>query len=226
MDDIVRSLTVGGLTPFSAVDYPGHLAAVVFCQGCPWRCSYCHNPHLHSPHSESAQPWPEIRDWLDSRRGLLDAVVFSGGEPLLQRGLDLAMFDVSELGYRVGLHTTGMYPERLKAVLPLVDWIGFDIKAPFDEYPKITGAPGGQDALRALTRLMASDTAFEVRCTVDEGKLDADDMARMAKQLAELGIDHVLLQACRDAQGRCRPVAPGLIAAMSPWITHVEQRFN
>lgn len=227
MDDRIDTLAVGGLTRFSTVDYPGHLSAVVFCQGCPWRCSYCHNPHLQAPRKDSTWSWREIAEWLDSRHGLLEAVVFSGGEPLLQRGLDFAMYDVAEMGYRIGLHTTGMYPDRLASILPLVDWIGFDVKAPFDDYERITCASSGGDALRALSIVRASGVAHEVRCTVDETLLGADDGARLAKQLAEIGIDQIVLQACRDPhdpRAQNRPISPGFVSAMTPWIAQVEHR--
>ena len=80
-------LNVGGLTPFSTTDYPGMLAAVVFCQGCPWRCDYCHNPHLLPRKHPGGVEWSQVRDLLLRRQGLLDAVVFSGGEPTLQKEL-------------------------------------------------------------------------------------------------------------------------------------------
>lgn len=107
-------LVVGGLTPFTTIDFPGRLAAVIFCQGCPWRCGYCHNAHLHACGS-GERSWPDVRGWLTSRRGLLDGVVFSGGEPLLQRGLAPALGEVRSLGFATGLHTAGIYPERLAA---------------------------------------------------------------------------------------------------------------
>src|SRR2546425_1022480 len=72
---------VGGVTPFSATDYPGKLAAVIFIQGCPWRCGYCHNPHLQLRTGASLLRWPQVIDLLQRRVGLIDAVVFSGGEP-------------------------------------------------------------------------------------------------------------------------------------------------
>jgi pyruvate formate lyase activating enzyme len=170
---------------------------VVFCQGCPWRCGYCHNPHLHSPLG-GERPWGEVLGWLETRRGLLDGVVFSGGEPLLQRGLGSALQAVRALGFETALHTAGIYPERLAAALPLLDWVGFDVKGPFEDYRRITGAPG--DAARnALARLLAAGVAHEVRCTVDSGLLDADAVARMARQLAALGVSRLVLQACRRA---------------------------
>ena len=83
----MSTLRIGGFTPFTTTDYPGQLAAVVFCQGCPWRCAYCHNPHLLPVEGPESHAWPDLLRFLASRRGLLDAVVFSGGEPTLQGGL-------------------------------------------------------------------------------------------------------------------------------------------
>ena len=135
-------LRIGGLARLSPCDWPGELVATVFCQGCPWSCAYCHNPHLIPPAGKTEVTWPELMSFLVSRRNLLDGVVFSGGEPTLQRALPEAMRAVRALGFRIGLHTAGPYPERLSAVLGLVDWIGFDVKAACKDYPRITGCPG------------------------------------------------------------------------------------
>ena len=88
---MAKPLRIGGLTPLSSVDYPDHLSAVLFCQGCPWRCRYCHNPHLLPPRGRGEIEWRDALDFLERRRGLLDAVVFSGGEPTLHPGLADAM---------------------------------------------------------------------------------------------------------------------------------------
>lgn len=214
-------LVVGGLAPFTTIDFPGRLAAVVFCQGCPWRCGYCHNPHLHSPR-DGERPWGEVLGWLETRRGLLDGVVFSGGEPLLQRGLGSALKAVRARGFATALHTAGIYPERLAAALPLLDWVGFDIKGPFEDYRRITGAPG--DAARdALARLLAAGVDHEIRCTVDSGLLDADALARMARQLAALGVSRLVLQACRRA-GQPASVPEPLLAAAAQHLARVETR--
>ena len=92
--------------------------------------------------------------------GLLDAVVFSGGEPTLQAGLLDAMLEVRELGFKIGLHTAGMYPQRLAAILPLMDWVGMDVKAPFADYARITGTPGSGERALGLAR---SDSAVRRR---------------------------------------------------------------
>jgi pyruvate formate lyase activating enzyme len=189
-------LVVGGLTPFTTIDFPGRLAAVVFCQGCPWRCPYCHNPHLHPPQG-GERSWQDVRDWLQTRRGLLDGVVFSGGEPLLQRGLVRALRDVRALGFATGLHTAGIYPERLAEALALLDWVGFDVKGPFQEYGRITGGGAGESTERALSLLLEAGTPHEIRCTVDLDLLDADAIGRMTGQLASRGVSELVLQACR-----------------------------
>ena len=85
------TLRVGGLTPLSTSDWPGMLAAVVFCQGCPWRCGYCHNPGLIPARGDNEIPWEDVLAFLRRRQGLLDGVVFSGGEPTAQAGLLDAM---------------------------------------------------------------------------------------------------------------------------------------
>lgn len=141
-------LRVGGLTRCSAADYPGKLAAVVFCQGCAWRCGYCHNPHLVGKRSSSEIPWGEVVVFLEKRRGLLDAVVFSGGEPTQQPGLAAAMREVKAMGFLVGLHTAGIVPRRLAQALPLVDWVAMDVKAPFADHERVTGVPGSAHRAR------------------------------------------------------------------------------
>ena len=156
-------LRVGGLTKLSATDYPGKLAAVVFCQGCAWRCGYCHNPELQPARSEREIPWRDVVAFLDKRRGLLDAVVFSGGEPTQQRGLEAAMREVKAMGFLVGLHTAGIVPWRLAKVLPLVDWVAMDVKTELDGHERITRVTGsGERARQSLELLRASGVAREL----------------------------------------------------------------
>jgi pyruvate formate lyase activating enzyme len=196
-------LRVGGLTPLTTIDYPGELAAVVFCQGCPWRCDYCHNEHLWAPHGDNEVPWVDVLAFLARRRSLLDAVVFSGGEPTLQSALPAAIAEVRSLGFRIGLHTAGPYPQRLARVLPLVDWVGLDIKADREDYPALTGLPrSGEQAWRSLALLLASGVPHEVRVTVDDRHLPAHRVDDLLGRLRDAGVEHVALQPCRDATGR------------------------
>ncbi|HWJ96099.1 MAG TPA: anaerobic ribonucleoside-triphosphate reductase activating protein [Telluria sp.] len=211
-----REVVVGGLTSFTTIDFPGRLAAVVFLQGCPWRCGYCHNPHLlpREPAVPGAPSWQQVLAWLHTRRGLLDGVVFSGGEPLLQRGLATALAQVRELGFATALHTGGAYPERLQAALPLLDWVGFDVKAQFDDYERITGADSGTAARKSLRLLLASGVAHEVRCTVDPEMMTAEDVERMSRDIAQMGVHNLVVQPVRRDTQRIHFPAQAILGAV------------
>ena len=110
----MREIQIGGLVPFTTIDYPGKLACVLFLVGCPLRCVYCSNPHLLSPGDGEYDP-TRVFEWLRARVGKLEAVVFSGGEALMQSDVAIEyMRRVRALGFKIGLHTNGFYPELLK----------------------------------------------------------------------------------------------------------------
>ncbi|OGP12919.1 MAG: anaerobic ribonucleoside-triphosphate reductase activating protein [Deltaproteobacteria bacterium GWA2_54_12] len=188
-------LKVGGLTPCTTIDYPGELAAVVFCQGCPWRCRYCHNRHLLEAGTPGAIGWDEVMRFLGRRRGLLDAVVFSGGEPTMQPGLADAILMVREMGFKVGLHTAGPYPDRLSDCLPWLDWVGMDIKAPFEEYERITGIPGSAAASRVSAELLRrSGIQHQFRTTLDPFLLESGYLDAMKRMVAKEWGGELVLQ--------------------------------
>jgi len=193
-------LRVGGLVPFSTTDWPATMAAVVFVQGCPWRCRYCHNPHLIPTEGPEAHDWADVLGWLDSRRGLLEAVVFSGGEPTAQHALADALRDTRALGFRTGLHTGGMFPRRMPSLLPLLDWVGLDVKAPSARCSEITGAAGsGLGAFVTLALARESGIALEVRTTVHPTLTPPDMLEKLAAELAAAGVSEWVLQAFRTA---------------------------
>ena len=196
---MTAELKVGGLTPFSATDYPGKLAAVVFVQGCPWRCGYCHNPHLQARTPNGVMPWRDVLTLLRRRMGLVDAVVFSGGEACMDPQLARAMLDVKQLGFQIGLHTAGIYPQRLTEVLPLVDWVGFDIKAAFADYRSITRVAGSGNPARACARaIIASGVAHECRTTIHPQLQSEEQLLALAATLANMGVQDYVLQAFRS----------------------------
>ena len=202
-------LRVGGLARLSTCDWPGELAATVFCQGCGWDCVYCHNPHLRPAQCEEQLSWKEILTFLENRKGLLDGVIFSGGEPTLQSALLGAIQSVRNLGFRVGLHTAGAVPERFSAVLPWVDWVGFDVKAPFYAYSRITGIEqSGARAHQSLRLLLASGVPYEVRTTVHPDLLTGEELLAQRDLLLSLGVTHYTVQRFRAAgvdTNRCFP---------------------
>ena len=192
------ALRVGGFVPFTLTDYPGAIAAVVFCQGCPWQCGYCHNPHLLAARGDDERQFARILDWLGTRRGLLDAVVFSGGEPTAQAELADAIAAVHALGFHVGLHTGGANPRRLAAVVPQVDWVGIDVKAPQTEYAEVTGVrDSGIFAFASLDLVLASGIAHEVRTTVHPALTSPEALERLARELADRGVGRWVLQPFR-----------------------------
>ena len=193
-----RPLKVGGYTPFSTTDYPGQLAAVVFVQGCPWRCGYCHNPHLQARTRDSPLSWGALLAGLERRVGLLDAVVFCGGEATMDPALGGAIQQVRALGFKVGLETACIYPDRLKKLLPLLDWVGFDVKAPFGGYADITGVAGsGEPARASVEAILASGIDYECRTTVHPAQLPPPVLMKLAKTLADMGVANYVLQEFR-----------------------------
>lgn len=214
-----RELKVGGYARFTSTDYPGELAAVVFVQGCPWRCGYCHNPHLQPRDVAPAIAWRDLLAFLAGRAGLLDAVVFSGGEPTLDPALEDAMRSVKALGFKVGLHTAGIYPERLKQVLPLTDWVGLDIKTSFDAYDEITGVSGSAQAARTAARLVIeSGVPYEFRTTIHPRLTTPRHLAALVEQISGMGCETYALQDFRSVG--CR--SQDLINSASEGVLHGE----
>jgi pyruvate formate lyase activating enzyme len=221
-DPPAAEVTVAGLARMSTCDWPGRLAATVFLQGCPWSCVYCHNPYLIDPRAPGDLAWGDVVAFLRRRRGLLDAVVFSGGEPTRSAGLAAAARDVRELGFAVGLHTAGPYPARLGALLEperLVDWVGLDIKALPGDYADVVGRPGaGERAWRSLQVVLASGVEHEVRTTIHPGSPAAAHLPEIAARLREAGVRSFALQQARGAGTR-----PGFAAIAPGWDAEVRR---
>ena len=189
-------LRIGGLTPMTTIDFPGELAAVLFLQGCGFRCQYCHNGHLADVRAKGQIAWSSIREFLQSRQGLLDAIVFSGGEPTVQRALLPAIDEAKALGFKVGLHTTGASPLMLARVLPKLDWVGFDIKGLTEDYAYITGVDAGNKCWQSLRLLLNADIDYEVRTTVHWDLIPADKLLKIGLWLQEEGVRRFVVQNC------------------------------
>jgi pyruvate formate lyase activating enzyme len=209
------TLRVGGITPFTNIDFPGRLAAVLFVQGCPWKCLYCHNPHLqprNGPPGGEQHSWASVIALLRKRKGLLDGVVFSGGEPTIDPSLPAALAEVRALGFATGLHTAGIYPGRLKAVLPLLDWIGFDVKAPLHEHALLARTVGvaarTRPVLASVQAVLESGIPHEFRTTAHPELLSDADIRGLAEGLAQRGAKAYALQMARPVRGGGKPLLP------------------
>jgi len=190
------AIQLGGFVPFSASDYPNHLVCVAFIQGCNWRCGYCHNPHLQSrqPHPMAPQ-WADITDFLQQRQGLLDAIVFSGGEPTMDPGLPAAILEAKSIGFKIGLHTTGAYPNRFKEILPHIDWVGFDLKSSWAHYHDVILHQQPIEMVqRSLALLLDSHCDYEIRSTLHSGLHQPEHLLEMAQSLAAYDVQDWVIQ--------------------------------
>ncbi len=195
--DLIR---IGDIEKFSLVDFPSKIAVVVFMQGCPWRCPFCYNQSLQDPNGETDAKWEHLTHLLEHRKGMVDAVVFSGGEPLLQSNLPQAMDEVKAMGFEIGLHTGGYNPEAFAKVVDKVIWVGFDIKAPLntEHYKRATGGAGDVEKIKqSLDMLIKSGKHFECRTTCDPRLLDIADIYTIADELSALGVKEYYIQKYR-----------------------------
>lgn len=207
-----EALRVAGITRFTTIDFPGKLSAVVFLQGCPWRCVYCHNPWMQPREFDPEYvhyAWSDVEALLKRRQGLLDGVVFSGGEPCLDPALPDAVRRTKAMGYLAGLHTGGAYPRQLEALLPMLDWVGLDVKAPPTDpelFEKIVRTPkAAAHFLESFRLLKASGVPFECRTTAHPDYLPDTKLIELAAWLKAEGVETFALQIYRRPQGMFAP---------------------
>ena len=191
----MKQLQIGGLVSFTTIDYPGKLAAVLFLKGCPLNCKYCSNPHL-IPLGEGEYDPEKVFDWLRARVGKLEGVVFSGGEALMQADATIEyMKRVHDLGFAIGLHTNGFYPDLLKKVNDTVDWIGLDFKATREHYHDLTGIDVAYDRMiESLKYWVSTGHGLEVRTTCDPRFVSKTDLLEIAQTASCMGAKNFAVQ--------------------------------
>ncbi len=175
----------GGFQPFSLSDYPGHVAAIAFAQGCNFRCPFCHNGDLLAaiPSEKNLYPESEILRTLERRMGQLEGLVMSGGEPTLQEDLPRFLATVKGLGYRVKLDTNGSRPDVLAQLFAqdLVDYVAMDIKAPLAKYNRLSGVAVDTSAIEESIALITwSKLPHHFRTTAVGPLLSDSDMHAIA----------------------------------------------
>jgi pyruvate formate lyase activating enzyme len=181
------SMKIGHVLRTSFIDYPGRISAVLFTRGCNFRCPYCHNPELVDPSRFGEDvSLQDICGFLEKRRGKLDAVVITGGEPTLQSDLLNFMQRVKSLGFLVKLDTNGTRPEIIQEAFRrnLLDFISMDVKAPWDKYSLVAGCLVNITPIRkSIETIIASKTAHEFRTTHVRSLLDPGDVVGIAEMI-------------------------------------------
>ncbi|HLA75571.1 MAG TPA: anaerobic ribonucleoside-triphosphate reductase activating protein [Gammaproteobacteria bacterium] len=178
-------MNIGGLQKFSLIDYPDQISAIVFTRGCDFRCGYCYNAELVLPERyASLIPEQEIMEFLKTRRGKLDAVVITGGEPTVQPDLLEFILKVKALGFLVKLDTNGINPRLLEKIIEhkAVDYIAMDIKAPLEKYQKIINVEIDiNNIMQSIRLIMHFGIDYEFRTTIVKSQLGKDDIVDIAK---------------------------------------------
>lgn len=228
-------MRIGGLQKLAMVDFPGKVAATVFTSGCNLRCPFCHNAPLVTRPEEAEQLTEEaVLNFLAGRKGLLDGVVLSGGEPLLQTGVAAFLSRVRDMGFAVKLDTNGCYPQRLRELLEkgLVDYVAMDIKNSLEKYPQTVGCPGFDTAPveESAAMLMGGSVDFEFRTTAVRPFHTPEDIESIGRWLT--GAPRYFLQTFVDSGNLvgegCAPFSPPEMRELAekarPWFKTVAIR--
>ena len=184
---------IGGVQRFSLIDYPDKISSIFFTQGCNFRCPYCHNPGLIPKVSQHIIDPDQVFSFLEERKGKLDAVVITGGEPTIQGDLIEFLRRIKDMGYLVKLDTNGSNPEVIKKVIELeiVDYLAMDIKAPLAKYQEITYSKINPNKIKqSVESIINSGLKSEFRTTVVKSQLIKSDIIKIGKLIkgAELYI--------------------------------------
>ena len=195
-------MKICGFQKMTMLDYPGKVACTVFTGGCNFRCPFCHNAMLVTDIDEDAVfSEDEIISYLNKRKGIIDGVCITGGEPLLQKDIGNFLVKVKETGMPVKLDTNGSYPDKLKELVSegLVDYVAMDIKNSKEKYPLTVGLPGYDIGKieESVEFLMSDAVDYEFRTTVVREYHTAEDIVEITKWIA--GAKRYFLQGFVDS---------------------------
>jgi pyruvate formate lyase activating enzyme len=178
-------MKIGGLQKVSLIEYPGKICAIIFSQGCNFRCPYCYNPELVNPDLyKECLPEDEVFSFLEKRRGKLDAVTITGGEPTIQNDLVEFIKRVRKMGYLIKIDTNGSHPEVIEKLISrkLIDYIAMDVKGPLKKYRMITRSQIHEDEIKqCIEIIMQSGIPYEFRTTVPKKLLEESDILEIGK---------------------------------------------
>lgn len=198
-------MIIGGIQKFSLIDYPGKISAVVFLVGCNFRCGFCHNPELVLPELLINQPKISEKDFFDflsARRGKLDGVCITGGEPTIWQDLPEFVEKIKKLGFLVKFDTNGSNPKMVKKLidLNLIDYFAVDIKNSLEKYEKTVNVKiEAKKIAKTLKTIVLAGIPLELRTTAVPGLITCEDFAKIKKWLMGLGVlDKICLYAIQQ----------------------------
>ena len=227
-------MKICGLQKTTLLDFPGHVAATVFTGGCNFRCPFCHNSDLLGNDAEVAYTEEEVLKFLAKRRGILEGVAITGGEPTLQPDLRRFILGVRELGYQIKLDTNGSRPDVLRSLCEdgLVDYVAMDIKTCKERYPDVAGIPSLhiEGIMESIEFLKRGTVPYEFRTTVVKELHSAADFESIGQWLS--GCSNYFLQNYVDSD---RVLVPGFsscskdellsyLEIVKPYVAHAELR--
>ncbi len=181
-------MQIAGFQKLTALDYPNHVACIVFTKGCNFRCPFCHNASLVT-HTQDADEFSqeEILEYLEKRKGILDGVVITGGEPLLQNDIEDFLKKIKKIGYDIKLDTNGTFPEKLISLVNkgLVDYVAMDIKNCKEKYNETAGVSNVnyEDIQKSIDFLMMGFVDYEFRTTVVNELHTIQDIGAIAQSI-------------------------------------------
>jgi pyruvate formate lyase activating enzyme len=181
-------MKIKGLQKTTLIDYPGQVACVIFLFGCNFRCGFCYNPGLIVWEDSPDLGSEEVLEFLRKRKGKLDAVCISGGEPLMTLDFDFVK-KIKEMGYKIKIDTNGSFPDRLKKLidLRLVDYIAMDIKGSKDCYPPLVGRIDIDfEKIEESMRLITEIENYEFRTTIVEGFHGIKEVQEIGRWVGEV----------------------------------------
>ncbi|MEW5735827.1 MAG: anaerobic ribonucleoside-triphosphate reductase activating protein [Thermodesulfobacteriota bacterium] len=199
-------MKIGGMQKVSLIDFPGRVAAVLFTAGCNFACPYCHNPELVNPKPDGLLDTEAVFRFLEKRRGMLDGVVITGGEPTLQPDLAESILAIREMGFAVKLDTNGSRPEVLSGLFEkkLVDYVAMDAKTAPRLYPSyLKAACKPRDIEKSMELIMGSGVGYEFRTTCARPMVDPEVVKELCGCVA--GAATWIFQPC----GGDRTLVPG-----------------
>jgi len=183
-------MILGGFQKLTLVDFPGTVASIVFTKGCLFRCPFCHNPELVEPKNRE-NPYEE--SWwkhLEEKKGFIDGVVVTGGEPTIHKDLPDFIRRIKQMGYKVKLDTNGVSPDMVTSMLAdgLIDYIAMDLKDTWGEYQRIANITEKRVGLlencrKTFNIIRASGVPYEWRTTILPGVHTEEDLVDIAKEL-------------------------------------------